>query len=107
MQQQATPILDRPGSGALSAVAHAYAGRHIWPAAMAVAHDIASTEPDAAAEVMVHILHSVQASGSSAGHAASGMLLLHSTSRSAPVVQVGAVRFTTTARAEMWPAVCS
>lgn len=107
MQEQANPLLDKPASGALSAVAQTYAERHDWPAAMAIAHDIASTRPDAAAELIGRILHGLQASGSNAGHAASGMPILHRTARSAHVVQVGAVRFTATARAETWPTVPS
>ena len=98
MQGQRTPLLNKPASSALPAVARAYADCHDWPAAMTVAHEVASTRPGAAAEVLVHIVHSLQASGSDAGHAASGMPLLHQTAHTAGVVQVGAVSQTDRAR---------
>ena len=91
MQGQTIPLLDKPASSALAAVARAQADCHSWPAAMAVAHEVASTSPEAAAEAIVHIVHGLQASGSSAGHAASGMPLLHSTAHTAGVIQVGTV----------------
>ena len=91
MQGQETPCLGKPALSALSAVAHMYTKRHNWPAAMAIAHDMAHSERDAAAEAVVPIKQGLQASGSSAGHAASRPLL-HSTAHSADVVQVGAVR---------------
>ena len=101
MQGQATPLLDKPASSALAAVACAQADRRKWPAAMTLAHEIAATRPDAAAEVIVHIVHGLQSSGSSAGHAASGMPLLHNTAHTAGVVQVGTV--ISISGAYLWP----
>ena len=71
---------------------------------MALAHEIASARPDAAAEVIVHIVQGLQASGGSAGQAAPGMPLLHSAAHAADVVQVGAL--ISRVWAWMWPAAC-
>ena len=98
MQGQTTPLNEKPASNVLAAVARAYADCHKWPAAMAVTLGLASTRPEAAVDVIVHILDGQQASGSSAGQAASGMPLLHRTAHTAGVVQVGAASHTGEAR---------